>query len=61
MRFHDPLGLCHRRDLMQHVKNRVRDEHPSRESCYKSSSNACLRRFAASYIAQRPQAIEFVP
>jgi len=50
MRFHDPLGLCHRRDLMQHVKNRVRDEHPIRESCYKSSSNACFRRFVASYI-----------
>jgi hypothetical protein len=57
MRFHDPLGLCHRRDLMQHVRNRVRDEHP----CYKSSNNACFRRFAASYTAQRPQAIEFVP
>jgi hypothetical protein len=40
--------------LMQHVKNLVRDEHPSRESCYKSSSNACFRRLAASYIAQRP-------
>jgi hypothetical protein len=47
--------------LMQQVKNRVRDEHPRRESCYKSSSNACFRHFAASYIAQRPQAIEFVP
>ena len=46
---------------MQHVKNRVRDEHLSRESCYKSSSNAYFPRVAASYIAQRPQAIEFGP
>jgi hypothetical protein len=47
--------------LMQQIKNPVRDEHPTYESCCKSSNGACLRRFAASYIAQRPQAIEHVP
>jgi hypothetical protein len=47
--------------LMQQVTNRVRDEHPTYGSCCKSSNGACFRRFAASYIAQRPQAIELVP
>jgi hypothetical protein len=47
--------------LMQQVKNRVCDEHPTYESCCKSSNGACFRRLAPSYIAQRPQAIELVP
>ena len=47
--------------LMPQVKNRVREEHPAHESCCKCSNGACFRRFAASYIAQRPQAIELVP
>jgi hypothetical protein len=47
--------------LMQQVKNRVRDEHSRYESCCASSNGACFRRFAASYIARRPQAIELVP
>jgi hypothetical protein len=48
-------------DLMQQVKNRVRDEHPRPESCCKSSNDAYFRRFAGSYIAQLPRAIELVP
>jgi hypothetical protein len=48
-------------DLMRQVKNRVRDEHPRSESCWNSSNDACFRRFATSYIAQRLQAIELVP
>jgi hypothetical protein len=47
--------------LMQQEKNRVRDEHPTYESCCKSSNGACFRRFATSYIAQRTQAFELVP
>ena len=47
--------------LMRQVKNRVRDEHPRLESCCKSDNGTCFRRFARSYIAQRPQALELVP
>jgi hypothetical protein len=47
--------------LMQQVKNRVRDEHPTYESCWKSTNGACFRRFATSYIAERPQVIQLVP
>jgi hypothetical protein len=47
--------------LMQQIKNPVRDEHPHYESCCKSSHGAWFRGFAASYIAQRSQAIELVP
>jgi hypothetical protein len=47
--------------LVQQVRNRVRDEHPRRECCCKSSNDPCFRRLATNYIAQRPQAIELVP
>jgi hypothetical protein len=47
--------------LVQQVTNRVRAEHPIYEGCCKSSNGACFRCFAASYVAQRLQAIELVP